>query len=93
MPMSFNGIDKFETLNDVEVNVIGFENRNLFPMRLSKKSYSSLILDILPIYESNNHHYVLINDLNRFFCFIRKKNSGRPFTSIGTEVTKMSQRC
>ena len=93
MPMSFNGIDKFETLNDVEVNVIGFENRNLSSMRLSKNSYSSLTLDILPTYESDKHHYVLFNDLNRFFSFIRKKNSGRRFTSIGTEATKMSQRC
>ena len=93
MPMSFNGIHKFETLNDVEVNVFGFENRSLSPMRLSKKSYSSLTLDILPLYESDKHHYVPINDLNRFFCFIKIKNSGRPFTSIGTEVTKMSKRC
>ena len=28
MPMGFNDIDRFETLNDVKVNVFGFENRD-----------------------------------------------------------------
>ena len=60
MPMGFNDIDKFETLNDVEVNVFGFENRVLFPMRVSKKSASSLTLYILLLYESDKYHYVLI---------------------------------
>ena len=73
MPMSFNDIEKFETLNDIEVNVFVFENRDLFPMRVSKKSTSSLILDILLLYESDKHHYVLIKDLTRFFCFIKNK--------------------
>ena len=62
MPMDFNDIDKFETLNDVEVNVFGFENGILCPMRVSKKSISSLNLDILLLYESDKHHYVLIKD-------------------------------
>ena len=73
MPMGFNGIDKFETLNDVEVNVFGFENRDLFSMGVSKKSISSLLLDFFLLYESDKHHYVLIKDFTRFFCFIKDK--------------------
>ena len=71
MLMGFNDIDKFKTLNDVEVNVFEFENRVLFPMRVSKKSTSSLTLDILLLYETDKHHYVLIKDLCRLFCFIK----------------------
>ena len=71
MPMGFNDIEMFETLNDVEVNSFRLENRDLFSMRVSKKSTSSLTLEILLLYESYKHHYVLIKDLTRFFCFIK----------------------
>ena len=71
MPMGFNDIDKFETLNDVEVNVFGFENRDLFPMRVSKRTTSELSLDLLLLYENDKNHYVLIKDLCRLFCFIK----------------------
>ena len=73
MPMGFIDIVKFETLNDVDVNVFAFDNRDLFPMRMSKKSTSSLTLDILLLYESDKHHYVFIKDLTRFFGFIKNK--------------------
>ena len=78
MPMAFVDIEKFETLNDVEVNVFGFENRDLFPMRVSKKSTSSLTLDELLLCESDKHHYVLIKDLTRFFWFIKNKKLRSP---------------
>ena len=71
MPMGFNDIDKFETLNDVQVNVFGFEKRDLFPMRVSKRTTSQLSLDMLLLYENEKHHYVLIKDLCRLFCFIK----------------------
>ena len=74
MPMGFNDIDKLETLNDVEFNVFGFEKRDLFPRLVFKKSTSSLTLDVLFLYESDKHHYVLFKDLTRFFCFIKNKN-------------------
>ena len=71
MPMGFRDIDKFETLNDVEVNVFGFENRDLFPIRVSKVTTSELSFDLLLLYENDKHHYVLIKDLCRLFCFIK----------------------
>ena len=71
MPMGFNDIDKFETLNDVEVNVFEFENRDLFPMRVSKRTTSELNLDLLLLYEIDKNHYVLIKDLCRLFSFIK----------------------
>ena len=68
----------FERFIDVEVKVFGFENRDLFPIRESKKSTSSLSLDILLLYESDKHHYIIFKDLTRFFCFIKN----RKFMSI-----------
>ena len=63
----------FERFSDVEVNVIGLKNRDLVPIRVSRKSTSSLTIDILLLYESDKHHYVLIKDLTGFFCSIKKK--------------------
>ena len=74
MPIGFNDIDKVKLLNDVEVNVFGPENRDLFPVRVFEKSTSSLTLDILLLYESDKHHYILIWELTRSFCFIKNKN-------------------
>ena len=71
MAMGFKDIDKFETLNDVEGNVFGFENRHLFPMRVSKVTTSELSFDLLLLYEKDKHHYVLIKNLCRLFCFIK----------------------
>ena len=71
MPMGFKDIDKFETLNDVEVNVFGFEKRDLFPMRVSKVTTSELSFDLLLLYENDKHHYVLIKNLCRLLCFIK----------------------
>ena len=54
MPMSFHKMTKFETLNDVQVYVFGLENRDLFPMRVSKRTTSELSLDLL-LYENDKH--------------------------------------
>ena len=38
---------------------------------MSNKFTSSLTLDIFFLYENDKHHYVLIKDLCRLFCFIK----------------------
>ena len=43
------------------------------PMRVSRKSNSSLNFDRILPYESDTHHYVLFKDLARFFSFIKNK--------------------
>ena len=70
-PMGFHKMTKFETLNDVQVIVFGLENRDLFPMRVSKRTTSELSLDLLLLYENDKHHYFLIKDFCRLFCFIK----------------------
>ena len=57
MPMGFNDINKFEARNGVEVNVYGFQNRELLPMRVFKKATSGLTLDMLLLYESIKHNF------------------------------------
>ena len=66
MPMGFEDILEFEKLNDVQVNVFGYDNGQLFPLKVS--SYESeFVMDLLLLYYGDYHHYVLITDLVKSF--------------------------
>ena len=72
MPMGLSSLNKFEELNSVQVNVFGYHKKDLFPIRIStKKSSEELVIDLLLLYDSDKHHYVLIKDLCKFYCFLR----------------------
>ena len=68
MPMGLRDIPRFETTNDVQVNVFGFEKRHIFPIRVSKKDSFTMRLDLLLLYDDSKHHYVLITDLEKLYC-------------------------
>ena len=62
MPMGFEDILELEKLNDVQVNVFGYDKGQLFPLQIS--SYESeFLMDLLLLYDGDHHHYVLITDL------------------------------
>ena len=74
MPMSFNMIPQFERLNNVQVNVFQYQKGDLIPMIVSKfESSDNFIMDLLLLYEPGMHHFVLIKDLLRFVCEVRKQ--------------------
>ena len=70
MPMGFADIPQFETLNNVQVNVFGYDNGQFFPLKIS--SYSSdFVMDLLLLYDCDRHHYVLITNLVKVVCYVR----------------------
>ena len=73
-PMPFNQIDRFEKLNEVQVNVFRFEEKDLVPLRVSKYD-SDFVMDLLLLSEGGTHHYVLITDLKHFANFVKNKQS------------------
>ena len=74
MPMSLNMIPQFERLNNVQVNVFQYQKGDLIPMIVSKFESSDIfIMDLLLLYEPGMHHFVLIKDLLRFVCEVRKQ--------------------
>ena len=74
MPMSLNMIPQFERLNNVQVNVFQYQKGDLIPMIVSKfESSDNFIMDLLLLYEPGMHHFVLIKDLLRFVCEVRKQ--------------------
>ena len=70
MPMGFAEILQFERLNNVQVNVFGYDNGQFFPLKIS--SYSSdFVMDLLLLYDCDRHHYVLITNLVKVVCYVR----------------------
>ena len=71
MPMGLSSLYKLEELTSVQVNVSGYHKKDLFPIRIStKRSSEELVIDLLLLYDSDKHHYVLIKHLCKFYCFL-----------------------
>ena len=64
-PVSIKQIPKIEEQNNISINVIGYENKQRFPLFVSKKVFETT-LDLLLIMEDEKQHYVWIKDFNRF---------------------------
>ena len=74
-PISIKQIPKIEDQNNISINVIGYENKNRFPLYVSQK-VTETILDLLLIWEEEKQHYVWIKDFNRFM-FSRNRHRHR----------------
>ena len=64
-PVSIKQIPKIEEQNNISINVFGYENKQRFPLFVSKKVFETT-LDLLLIMEDEKQHYVWIKDFNRF---------------------------
>ena len=64
-PVNVNQYNKIEKQNEININVFGYENKQSYPIYISKENYEKHI-ELLLITEDENKHYVLIKDFNRF---------------------------
>ena len=64
-PVKINQYNKIEKQNEININVFGYENKQPYPIYISKEKYEKH-LELLLITEDDNKHYVLIKDFNRF---------------------------
>ena len=64
-PVSINQVSKIEEQNDISINVFGYENKQPFPLYISKK-VTEKTLDLLLITRDERQHYVWIKNFNRF---------------------------
>lgn len=64
-PVKLSQIEKFEKQNQVSVNVFGYEDREIFPMRITKTKKVSHV-NLLYLKNKDQFHYCLIKNLNRF---------------------------
>lgn len=64
-PIKINQYNKIERQNEININVFGYENKQPYPIYVSKEKYKNH-MELLLITEKENKHYVLIKDFNRF---------------------------
>ena len=76
-PVSIKQYNKIKTQNSININVFGYENKQPYPIYISKEHFDD-VLNLLLIYENENTHYCLITDFNRFmFHQTNHKNKKR----------------
>lgn len=73
-PVRVQQITKFENQNDISVNVFGYEDKEIFPMRITK-SKKKFHVDLLYLRNKDIFHYCLIKNLNRFLFRTEGGNS------------------
>lgn len=71
-PVPLNKVSLFEKLNNIGVNVIGYDSpknnakKELYPLYISKQRQSSKHVNLLLITQNHKTHYILIKKLNSF---------------------------
>ena len=64
-PVTVKQINKIEKQNDININVFGYENKQPYPIYISKEKFEDQ-MNLLLITDDENKHYVLIKDFNKF---------------------------
>ena len=62
--VSLKDYNKIEVQNNININVFGYENKQFYPIYVSKQKNED-ISNLLLITKDENKHYVLIKDFNR----------------------------
>ena len=63
-PVTVKQINEIEKQNNICINLFGFEEKQIFPIYISKEKYQDH-MELLLITEGENKHYVLIKDFNK----------------------------
>ena len=64
-PVTTKQYNKIEEHNEININVFGYEEKQKYPIYVSKEKYEDC-MNLLLITENENKHYVLIKDFNKF---------------------------
>ena len=64
-PVTTKQYNKIEKNNEININVFGYEEKQRYPIYVSKEKYEDC-MNLLLITENENKHYVLIKDFNKF---------------------------
>ena len=76
-PVTIKQINKIEKQNSININVFCYENKQPFPICISKEN-NGHCMNLLLITEETKTHYVLIKDFNKFM-FNQTKHKERKY--------------
>ena len=77
-PVEIKDIPKIEKLNNISINVFGYETNSTFPIFISEIQADNT-LNLLLISKEEKRHYVYIKDFNRFMYNKTKHNCKKHF--------------
>ena len=77
-PVTTKQYNKIEKQNEININVFGYENKQPYPICVSKEKHENH-MNLLLITEKENKHYVLIKDFNKFMYNQTKHNERKHF--------------
>jgi hypothetical protein len=79
-PVKVSDIGKIEKKNRINISVLGYKGKKQFyPIRISKGEYEDHMELLLLGDGEGKLHYVLIKDVNRLLCSVRKSKSRMHF--------------
>ena len=70
--------NKIENQNEININVFGYEEKQPYPIYISKEKYEDH-MELLLITKDKNKHYVLIKDFNKFMFNQTKHKNKKHF--------------
>ena len=65
-PVKARDVHKIERKDSIGISVLGYKDKEKYPMYVSKKCGEDKHVDLLLIGEGEKNHYVLIKDFNTF---------------------------
>ena len=77
-PVTTKQYNKIEKQNEININVFGYENKQPYPIFVSKEKYNNQ-MNLLLITEDDKKHYVLIKDFNSFMYNQTKHKESKHF--------------
>ena len=78
LPVTTKQYNKIEKQNEININVFGYENKQPYPIHVSKEKYNNQ-MNLLLITEDDKKHYVLIKDFNSFMYNQTKHKESKHF--------------
>ena len=77
-PVTTKQYNKIEKQNEININVFGYEEKQPYPIYISKEKYEDH-MELLLITKDKNKHYVLIKDFNKFMFNQTKHKNKKHF--------------
>ena len=89
-PVTIKQINKIEKQNNICINLFGYEEKQKYPIYISKENYQDH-MELLLITNGKNTHYILIKDFNKFM-FRQNKHEHKNFLYVLLTMLQ-SRRC
>ena len=75
-PISWRGIDRFERQNDISVNVLGLDGKEIVTLRKTKEKKENHVI-LFKLKNGENEHFALVNNINRLWFGQDSKNKNQ----------------